>query len=181
MNENSMDEDENKKWKKRKDWNFNEIFENFERLTEFLEEEFNRIFEEPNFNNFFKEKPLIYGFSISIDPTGKPRIQEFGNINPKREKPLISDKREPLIDIINNENEIIIVAEIPGVKKDDIELNATEDTLIISVLNPYRKYYKELHFEEKIDPYSIQSNYNNGVLQIKLRKKEFKGKEIKIS
>ncbi|MEM2927711.1 MAG: archaeal heat shock protein Hsp20 [Nitrososphaerota archaeon] len=176
--------DKNKKWKRKKDWNFDDIFENFEKLTEFLEEEFNRMFEEPNFNifdSFFKEKPLIYGFSISIDPTGKPRIQEFGNISPKGEKPLISDKREPLIDIINNENEIIIIAEIPGVKKDDIELNATEDTLIISVSNPYRKYYKELHLEEKIDPYSIQSSYNNGVLQIKLRKNEFKGKEIKIS
>ena len=176
--------DKNKKWKRKRDWNFDDIFENFEKLTEFLEEEFNRIFEEPNFNTFdifFKEKPLIYGFSISIDPNGKPRIQEFGNISSKGEKPLISDKREPLIDIINNENEIIIIAEIPGVKKDDIELNTTEDNLIISVSNPYRKYYKELHFEEKIDPNSIQSSYNNGVLQIKLRKKEFKGKEIKIS
>jgi len=60
-------------------------------------------------------------------------------------------------------------------------LNVTEDNLIISTSNSYRKYYKELNFEEKIDPNSIQSSYNNGVLQIKLRKKGFEGKEIKIS
>ncbi len=174
-----MDKD---KKKKRKEWDFNDIFENFERLTEFFEEEFNRMFKEPNFNpmdDFFKEKPLVYGFSISIDPNGKPRIQEFGNIRPKGEKTLISDKREPLIDIINNEDEIIIIAEIPGVSKEDIKLNVSENSLIISVLNN-RKYYKELNFEEKIDPNSIQTSYKNGVLQVKLKKKEFIGKEIKI-
>lgn len=174
-----MDKD---KKKRRKEWDFNDIFENFERLTEFFEEEFNRMFKEPNFNlmdGFFKEKPFIYGFSISIDPNGKPRIQEFGNVRSKGEKTLISDKREPLIDIINNKDEIIIIAEIPGVSKEDIKLNVSEDSLIISVLNN-RKYYKELNFEEKIDPNSIQTSYKNGVLQVKLKKKEFIEKEIKI-
>lgn len=175
-----MDKD---KRKRKREWNLNDIFENFERLSKFFEEEFNKMLREPNFNSldvFFKEKPFIYGFSISIGPDGIPKIQEFGNIRSKGEKPLISDKREPLIDIINNKDEIIVIAEIPGVNKEDIKLNINEDNLIISV-NNNRKYYKELNFEEKIDPNSIQTSYKNGVLQIKLKKKGFIGKEIKIS
>src|SRR3954452_5473926 len=53
--------------------------------------------------------PIVYGYSMTIGPDGKPRIREFGNVKPTsagrsmdrigRSKPQISAEREPLSDV----------------------------------------------------------------------------------
>lgn len=115
--------------------------------------------------------PYIYGFSISVGPDGKPVIRQFGNVKPPfMGKEAIKEEREPLVDIMTEKDEIIIVAELPGVEKNDIKLNATEKTLTISVDTPKRKYYKELELPEKVDPKSAKASYKNGVLEVRLKK-----------
>jgi HSP20 family protein len=72
---------------------------------------------------------------------------------------------------------------VPGVTKEDITLNATEDRLTISVDTPKRKYYKEVALPEKVDPKTAKASYKNGVLEVTLDKLERKpptGERIKI-
>ena len=68
--------------------------------------------------------PFVYGYSMTIGPNGKPVIREFGNVKPSRHGPMIKEEREPLIDVVNTDGEINVVAELPGVDKKDIKLNA---------------------------------------------------------
>jgi HSP20 family protein len=135
--------------------------------------------------------PFVYGYSMTVGPDGKPVIQEFGNVKPSRkpgafglEQPALEpkDSREPLVDVINESEQVRVVAELPGVEKPDIKTTITEGTLIINVDAPSRKYYKEIELPSSVDPDSSKASYNNGVLEIVLRKLKPRprGKEIKI-
>ena len=119
--------------------------------------------------------PFVYGYSVKIGPDGKPTIREFGNMKPgleSEETPLgLQDSREPLIDVIEDESNVKVVAELPGVEKEDIKLFATVRGLTISVENVDRRYFKELEFESEIDRSSAKSSYRNGVLEISFKKK----------
>jgi len=131
--------------------------------------------------------PFVYGYSVKIGPDGKPIIREFGNMKPgltgEGGAPLnLTERREPLVDIIEDGDSIKVVAELPGVEKRDIRLKATDHSLTLNVDNPTRKYYKELEFTEEVDEKSAKSNYTNGVLEIVFRKKrqDDAGTEIRI-
>ncbi len=124
--------------------------------------------------------PFVYGYSVKIGPDGKPIIREFGNIKPgfpgTGEPPLnLQDQREPLVDIIEEENIVKVVAELPGVEKDEIRLYATNRTLAISVDTPERRYYKKLELPAEVDEKSARSTYKNGVLETVLTKKKREG------
>jgi len=117
--------------------------------------------------------PLVWGYSITIGPDGKPVIREFGNVRPGRRGELVEVKteREPLVDVLNEEEQIRVIAEIPGVNKEDINLSATEDRLTVKVDTAERKYFKEIDLPEEVEPESAKASYRNGVLEVILRKK----------
>lgn len=114
--------------------------------------------------------PVVWGFSMSLGPDKKPIIRQFGNLDPRRKKNLIKAEREPLVDIIEEDAEITIIAEIPGVTKDDINLETTETTVELSVNTPKRKYYKEILLPSKVNRDSAKARYKNGILEVKLVK-----------
>ena len=126
--------------------------------------------------------PFIYGYNVTIEPDGKVQVREFGNIKSKEKlrgpEIEIKESREPLIDIIETDEEIKIVAELPGVEKKDIKLYGTEDTLTISVDNPERKYYKKVELPSRVDTKKTKATYKNGVLEITLKKRESEGEPI---
>ncbi len=135
--------------------------------------------------------PYVYGYSMSLGPDGKPVIQEFGNVKPSKrpgafgfEQPALEpmDSREPLVDVINEPQQVRVVAELPGVEKPEIKTSITEDALTIKVDSASHKYYKEVQLPAGVDPDSSKASYNNGVLEIVLQKTRPKtrGKEIRI-
>jgi HSP20 family protein len=138
--------------------------------------------------------PLVYGYSMTIGPDGKPKVREFGNVKSsgqgtlsasvgKGSKPQITSEREPLVDVNSNDNEVKVVLEIPGVKKEDIKINAHDGAVEVTANNPQRKYHKTIDLPQDANTETAKSTYNNGVLEITFGKKENakpKGKEIKI-
>ena len=160
-----------------------EFMRQFEKMVEEMFKEFEKDFSK----DFFREvRPLVWGWSITIGPDGKPVIREFGNVKPSlkgfRPSLDIKTEREPLVDVFSEDGSIKVVAELPGVEKQDIKLHATPKTLTISVNTPQRKYYKELELPAEIDPKTAKSVYRNGVLEVTLKKVEEKpkGEPIKI-
>ena len=47
----------------------------------------------------------------------------------------IESKREPSMDVRETDNEIVLTAEMPGVDKNDININITENSIEISALS----------------------------------------------
>jgi HSP20 family protein len=116
--------------------------------------------------------PIVYGYSMTIGPDGKPVIREFGNVK-RGDEPLkgVTDKREPLMDVVEGEKQVRIIAEIPGVRKEDIDMDVNERTLTIRVNTPDRKYEKQLQLPDTAVVEGAKSNYNNGILEITFQKR----------
>jgi HSP20 family protein len=99
---------------------------------------------------------------------------------------LLAGAREPFTDVIVDEknSEVIVTAEIPGVAKEDIRINAAEDSIEIRAETEDKRYYKNLPLDVEIDPNSTNAKYNNGILEIKARLQKAsllrKGVDIKI-
>ena len=175
-------------------WFFEDIDEMFREFERMMEEEIKELTSKipreyirerklPDGTTVREWGPFVYGYSITIGPDGKPQIREFGNVQPTRFGPRIKEEREPLVDVYTTNGEVKVIAELPGVNKEDIQLHGTEDTLTISVDTPERKYYKEVKLPARVDPKGAKTSYKNGVLEVTLPKKEErkpKGEPIKI-
>ena len=116
------------------------------------------------------QKPYVFGFSVTLGPDSNPRFRKFGTSQPNYYGSEVQEEREPLVDVIEEDREIVIVAELLGVKKEDIQIHATQCNLIISVDTMEHKYYKEVTLPVETDPESAVATYKNGVLQIRLKK-----------
>jgi len=112
----------------------------------------------------------VYGFTIKSVIGDSPTVETFGNIKKTPEGPKVDEEREPLTDIFNEENELVIIAEMPGMNEDEIKLELKEDILEISATNKNRKYKKELLLPVKAAYENLTSKYNNGILEIRIKK-----------
>jgi HSP20 family protein len=126
--------------------------------------------------------PIVYGYSVTIGPDGKPVVREFGNVRKGEGTPWkqIQDKREPLVDVVTTDKEVRVIAELPGVRKDDVNVTVNEKSLTISVDTPERKYSKELELPGTVDPKGARSTYNNGILEVTLPLKSSGGSGVKL-
>jgi HSP20 family protein len=132
------------------------------------------------------EFPYYYGYQITVGPDGKPRIREFGNVKPAA-KGLVEQRgvRQPLVDNIvdEKENKLTITAEMPGVNKEDIKLNVTDQYVTIHAERGDKKYHADIPVSADLDESSTKASYTNGILELKIKLKEAskpKGKAIKV-
>jgi HSP20 family protein len=140
--------------------------------------------------------PLIYGYSMTIGPDGRPKVKEFGNakslfgsrgvssVSVTGGKPLTAGEIEPLSDITTTDKEVKVVVEMPGIDKKDIKISAYDSSVEVSTDDKaQRKYRSIIELPPEADTETVKSTYNNGILEITFKKKEQtkpKGKEIRV-
>ena len=140
------------------------------------------MFNDPSIQQKLSEGPVYWGYSTMVGPDGKPVTKVWGNITPPKGFTLGGEKinqlvqenfedtsEEPFIDIIEEGEQLRILAELPGITKENIVLKAKEDTLVLSAHGERHNYTKEVPLGFKIDPKSIKTQYNNGILEIKVK------------
>ena len=187
-------------------WNFNDLFREFDEMKNEIERTFsapfknieNRVpkdlvkeYETPEGGKVREVGPIVYGYSMTIGPDGKPNVREFGNVKSPfagsrgffEQQPSISSEIEPLVDISTTDKEVKIVAEMPGIKKENIKINAYENSVENISNDPQRKYHKVIDLPPEADIETVKSTYNNGILEVIFNKKKQtkpKWKEIKV-
>ncbi len=188
----SNNDDYPERFKKRrnssKDPFFGEVDDMFREMETMMDEELKN-FTEKVPKEYVKERklpdgstvkelgPFVYGYSMKIGSDGKPEIQEFGNLKKGlKGPPQVKEEREPLVDIMETNDDVHVVVELPGVEKTDIKLYGTEDELTISVDTSQYKYFKEVALPVKVKVKEANSTYKNGVLEVVLPKAEVLGK-----
>ena len=82
----------------------------------------------------------------------------------------IGEESEPLIDVFENEESVVVVAELIGIDKSSIDLHATEDKLMISIDSAEHKYDRQIELPARVDLGSSSSKLKNGILEIRLKK-----------
>jgi len=111
----------------------------------------------------------VYGFSVRTGIGGIPRVERFGNIRTTEEGPVVAEVREPLVDVFDEGQEIVVVAELPGVGEEEIHIEVQDDVLSLETTGE-RKYAKEILLSEPVDAATLQKAYKNGILELRLKK-----------
>ncbi|AKB16934.1 MULTISPECIES: archaeal heat shock protein Hsp20 [unclassified Methanosarcina] len=124
----------------------------------------------------FGQHPFVYGFSVTQRQGEEPEIREFGNI-PMFEQAETGEKRyldirKPFIDVLETGATVHVIAEIPGIEKENIQLNATDLILDIETLDGNPKYSERVELPVKVDPQSAKATYKNGVLEVTFNRLE---------
>jgi HSP20 family protein len=103
----------------------------------------------------------------------------------------------PLLDVIDQGNDFIVTADLPGVKKEDIKITFENNVLTINgsrksqeipenaslLLNELRSgdFTRSIKFRQDVDTSKMSAEMNNGMLTITLPKTEsVKAREISI-
>jgi HSP20 family protein len=111
----------------------------------------------------------VYGFSVRTGIGGIPRVERFGNIRATEEGPEVAEVREPLVDVFDEEREMLVVAELPGVGEEEIRVEIQDDVLSLETTGEH-KYAKEILLSGSVDPASMRRSYKNGILELRLKK-----------
>lgn len=100
-----------------------------------------------------------------------------GMVPGKREKP--SRQRqppevgEPAVDIFHEPEEIMVIAEVPGVALEDLELKVQDAVLYLSTrATARRNYKKEVKLGSPVEEGSWKTTCRNGILEIHLKKRK---------
>jgi len=177
---------------------FDDMFRGFDEMRRQMEREFEDIekripkdlireYTTPGGGKVRELGPMIYGYSMTVGPDGKPRIREFGNVKRSRfgfsgmSVPEVTGEIEPLVDVTTTDSQVKVVVEMPGTSKDKIKINVYDNTVEVKSEDPQRKYHRTIEIPPETDIETATSSYNNGILEITFKKKDItKGKTIKV-
>jgi HSP20 family protein len=113
----------------------------------------------------------VYGFSIRT-LAGKPVIESFGNIRETAKGPVVEEVREPIVDVFDEADRILVIAELPGVSENKIKIEVAGDILSLTASDKDKKYAKEILLPGRVKPDSVRTSYKNGILEITLEKQK---------
>lgn len=138
-----------------------------------------------NWNSFFDMAKTLDEFDRMFGSMGRPiglRSVPRGTFPP--------------INIYNRDDKAILIAEVPGLDADDIELTVLGDSVTLKSERQespqanerfYRKerpcgaFSRTVTLPDSVDPNSVRASYSNGVLKVEMEKaKEAKPKKIQI-
>lgn len=125
---------------------------------------------ELNFDQLKKGMKGVYGFTIKSAVGGTPKVETFGNIVKTAQGPRVNEEREPITDLFDENDEVVIIAEMPGIEESDILVDLRGDILEVSTNNTKKSYRKELLLPIKPGNNPIQKKYTNGILEIRIKK-----------
>ena len=103
----------------------------------------------------------------------------------------------PNVDVYETDNSYVLKADLPGINKEDINLDINNNTLTLKgekkfeekvekdkylrIERRYGSFSRSFTLSDKVDKENISANYKDGVLEVTLPKKEeAKPKEIKV-
>jgi HSP20 family protein len=115
-----------------------------------------------------------------------------------RDEAMITASFVPPVDIYEDEHNVILTVEVPGIDQKDIDVRLENNTLTVRGERKFEKEEKEENFHRverrygsffraftlpnTVDAESVSADYDNGLLKIKLAKKaEAKPKQIKVN
>lgn len=120
----------------------------------------------------------VYGFSVKSaqGEQGGVKIEPFGNIRRDEEGKLVEVQqiREPMVDLFDESDHVLVIAEVPGIEQEDVRLELKDDILIFSAEKGESRYRKELLLPAIFSSGQMSFTCRNGILEIRLNKENTK-------
>ncbi len=105
---------------------------------------------------------------------------------PRIRLPEIMGEVSPSVDIFEDGNDVVVKAEVPGMKKENIEVNLTQNTITISgqkkeeekvekkdfyrVERTFGSFTRKLHLPTDIQTDKAKASFRDGVLEVRIPK-----------
>jgi HSP20 family protein len=140
--------------------------------------------EKDEMSNDIEEKSPAENMLSDIVNTIREKQEELG----KNLSDYTTSFQKPLADIMETETSIIVITDLPGVKKDDIDIDISEDTIDIvarfddeideegaNYIKKERNYgetRRSINLPAKIDVKKATAKFNDAILTVKLPKME---------
>jgi HSP20 family protein len=77
---------------------------------------------------------------------------------------------ETHVDVYDEGEVLRLVADLPGVAKEAIELQCDGEVLTISAAGDRREYDERIRLPARVDEHTASASFNNGVLEVTLEK-----------
>jgi HSP20 family protein len=107
------------------------------------------------------------------------------------------EELSPTVDIFEQDNDVVVRAELPGMKKEDIEVKLTDDTITISgekkkeekvqkkdfymMERSYGSFMRAFNLPSEVQTEKVRAQFKDGILDIRVPKtEEAKKKEKKV-
>jgi HSP20 family protein len=117
----------------------------------------------------------VYGFTIRTGLKGKEpgiKVEPFGNVRPDERtgQPVVHEVREPMVDVFEEPDHVLVVAELPGISAENVDLELRDDILVIVAAMGEKKYRKEVLLPAVFPAEKMSRSCRNGVLQVRFQK-----------
>ncbi|MFI5412652.1 MAG: Hsp20/alpha crystallin family protein [Candidatus Micrarchaeales archaeon] len=117
-------------------------------------------------------EPITYRFNIELSPTPQQEQLKFSR-SPSE------DARDILVDTIEREKEIAVIAELPGVERREITIIASHNE--VSIENKSKpKLNRKIRLKGTVDPDSGIAKFRNGILEITFSKSSYSNKSVNL-
>lgn len=113
----------------------------------------------------------VFGFTVKVGGLGDngPKVEPFGNIykDERTGESVVQEVREPMVDLFEEEDYLLVVAEMPGISASDVNIDVKGDLLTIAAEKNKKKYRKEVLLPKPYPRETMEITCNNGILEIK--------------
>jgi len=112
----------------------------------------------------------VFGFSVKIGlGTDGVKVEPFGNLHrdEKSGETVVQENREPVVDVFEEDDYTLVVAEMPGISVADVKLEIKDDLLTIHAEKGDKRYQKEILLPKSYSLDNITMSCNNGILEIR--------------
>jgi HSP20 family protein len=134
--------------------------------------------------------------SLQHDPLSSLRLFEDA-VTRLMSEPRTSRPWSPAVDVLETENDVVLKADLPEVRLEDIDVRVENQTLSIKgerrfeedsegrgyhrIERSYGGFVRSFAVPNSVDTEKVSADYKNGVLTVKLPKKEAaKPKQVKV-
>ena len=112
------------------------------------------------FDEFFEEIERM--MNDMMGDAGEFRVQGSSSFGDDRSE----DGAEVHWDVHETDEELRVIADLPGVEKEAIDLRCDGETLTIDAPGTGREYHDRIALPGPVDEHSADASYNNGVLEV---------------
>lgn len=114
----------------------------------------------------------VYGFTVRTAIGDGVKVEPFGNVRRDQDGKLVEvvQIREPMTDVFDEHDHLLIIAEVPGITAEDVRLELHDDILIFSAENGESKYRKEVLLPASFSSDRMSFTCRNGLLKVRFNK-----------
>lgn len=116
----------------------------------------------------------VYGFSVRVGGGGAAKIEPFGNVDlrPGARGAAVDTVREPLTDVFEEDDHVLVIAEMPGVETRQVRYELADGVLTLNAGVGERRYRKELRLPVAVKLDGARAEVRNGVFELRLPRVE---------